>query len=53
MRRWTSSIYACLNNIVNSNFYLGEKIADNKVRKILKYLPERFRPKGTAIDRGE
>jgi hypothetical protein len=41
--------YACINDIVNSSFNLGEKILDNRiVRKIMRSLPERFRPKVTA-----
>ncbi|XP_022883334.1 uncharacterized protein LOC111400128 [Olea europaea var. sylvestris] len=43
--------YAKLNNIVNSSFNLGEKIPESKiVRKVLRSLPERFRPKVTAIE---
>lgn len=38
-------------NIVNSSFNLGEKIADNKiVRKILRSFLERFRPKVIVIE---
>ncbi|XP_022891807.1 girdin-like [Olea europaea var. sylvestris] len=43
--------YAKLNDIVNSSFNLGEKILESKiVRKILRSLPERFRPKVTSIE---
>ncbi|XP_022883529.1 uncharacterized protein LOC111400347 [Olea europaea var. sylvestris] len=43
--------YASLNDIVNSSFNLGEKISEPKiVRKILRSLPERFRPKVTTIE---
>ncbi|XP_022873537.1 uncharacterized protein LOC111392418 [Olea europaea var. sylvestris] len=43
--------YASLNDIVNSSFNLGKKIPEPKiVRKILRSLPERFRPKVTAIE---
>ncbi|XP_022849862.1 uncharacterized protein LOC111371947 [Olea europaea var. sylvestris] len=42
--------YAKLNDIVNSSFNLGERIPETKiVRKVLRSLPERFRPKVTAI----
>ncbi|RVW80483.1 hypothetical protein CK203_052873 [Vitis vinifera] len=40
-----------LMDIVNSSFNLGERISNSKVvRKILKYLPERFRAKVTTIE---
>ncbi|XP_022862783.1 uncharacterized protein LOC111382965 [Olea europaea var. sylvestris] len=43
--------YAKLNDIVNSSFNLGEKILESKiVRKVLRSLPERFRPKVIAIE---
>ncbi|XP_022859009.1 uncharacterized protein LOC111379803 [Olea europaea var. sylvestris] len=43
--------YAKLNDIVNSSFNLGERIPEPKiVRKVLRSLPERFRPKVTAIE---
>lgn len=43
--------YAKLNDIVNSRFNLGERIPAVKiVRKVLRSLPERFRPKVTAIE---
>lgn len=43
--------YAKLNDIVNSSFNLGERILETKiVRKVLRSLPERFRPKVTAIE---
>ncbi|XP_022854061.1 uncharacterized protein LOC111375463 [Olea europaea var. sylvestris] len=43
--------YAKLNDIVNSSFNLGEKIFESKiVRKVLRSLPERFRPKVTMIE---
>ena len=46
-----SSFYFELSDIVNSSFNLGEPIPDSKViRKILRSLPERFRPKVTAIE---
>ncbi|XP_022846252.1 uncharacterized protein LOC111368991 [Olea europaea var. sylvestris] len=42
--------YASLNDIVNSSLNLGEKIPEPKiVRKILRSLPKRFKPKVTAI----
>ena len=42
--------YAKLKDIVNSAFNLGETISEPKiVRKVLKYLPERFHAKITAI----
>ncbi|XP_035541467.1 uncharacterized protein LOC118344558 [Juglans regia] len=45
------AFYAKLNHIVNSSFNLGDKIPENRiVRKILRSLPERFRPKVTAIE---
>ena len=46
-----STFYSELSDIVNSSFNLGEPIPDSKVvRKILRSLPERFRPKVTAIE---
>ena len=43
--------YAKLNDIVNSAFNLGETIPKSKImRKVLRYLPERFHAKITAID---
>jgi len=43
--------YAKLNKIVNSSFNLGERILQSKiVRKVLRSLPERFRPKVIAIE---
>ncbi|XP_022857366.1 uncharacterized protein LOC111378405 [Olea europaea var. sylvestris] len=43
--------YTKLNDIVNSSFNLGERIPETKiVRKVLRSLPERFRPKVTAIE---
>ncbi|KAG2675601.1 hypothetical protein I3760_12G012400 [Carya illinoinensis] len=46
-----NDFYAKLNDIVNSRFNLGEKVEDSRiVRKILRSLPERFRPKVTAIE---
>lgn len=46
--------YARINDITNSTFNLGEKIPGSKiVRKILRSLLEKFRPKVTAIDREE
>ncbi|KAF5469700.1 hypothetical protein F2P56_013749 [Juglans regia] len=45
------AFYAKLNHVVNSSFNLGDKIPENRiVRKILRSLPERFRPKVTAIE---
>ena len=46
-----SDFYSELSDIVNSCFYLGDKISDVKiVEKILRSLPERFHPKVTAIE---
>ena len=46
-----SPFYSELSDIVNSSFNLGEPILDSKVvRKILRSLLERFRPKVTAIE---
>ena len=43
--------YAKLNGIVNSSFILGEKIPESRVvQKVMRPLPERFRPKVTAIE---
>ena len=43
--------YAKLKDIVNSTFNLRESIAEPKlVRKILRFLPERFHAKITAIE---
>ena len=43
--------YAKLKNIVNSTFNLRESIAEPKiVRKILRFLPERFHAKITTIE---
>ena len=43
--------YAKLKDIVNSAFNLGENIPEPKiVRNVLKYLPERFHAKITAIE---
>ena len=43
--------YAKLNDIVNSAFNLGETIPKPKiVRKVLRFLPERFHAKITAIE---
>ncbi|CAI9782632.1 unnamed protein product [Fraxinus pennsylvanica] len=43
--------YAMLNGIVNSSFNLGERIPEAKImRMVLRSLPERFRPKVTAIE---
>ena len=45
-----SSFYYELSDIVNSSFNLGEPILDSKVvRKILRFLLKRFRPKATII----
>lgn len=42
--------YAKLNDIVNSRFNLRDKVEDAWiVRKTLRYIPERFRPKVIAI----
>ena len=46
-----SSFYSELSHIVNSSFNLGEPIPySNVVRKILRSLLERFRPKVTTIE---
>ncbi|GMH31502.1 hypothetical protein Nepgr_033345 [Nepenthes gracilis] len=46
--------YAQLNDIVNFTFNLGERIPKNRiVRKVLRSLPERFRPKVTAIKKSK
>nr|CAD1827565.1 unnamed protein product [Ananas comosus var. bracteatus] len=46
-----SRYYTRLQDIVNTCANLGEKISDSKiVRKILRTLPERFRPKVAAIE---
>ena len=43
--------YAKLKDIVNCAFNLGECIAESKiVRKIFRFLPERFHTKITAIE---
>ena len=43
--------YAKLKDIVNSTFNLGETIPEPKiVRKVLRFLPERFQAKITAIE---
>ena len=43
--------YAKLKDIMNSTFNLGESIAESKiVRKILRFLPERFHAKITVIE---
>ena len=43
--------YAKLKDIVNSAFYLGETIPEPMVvRKVLRFLPERFHTKITAIE---
>ena len=43
--------YAKLTEIVNSSFNLGEKIHESRiVRKIMRSLPEQFRPKVTTIE---
>ncbi|XP_065616696.1 uncharacterized protein LOC136062039 [Quercus suber] len=45
------SFYSKLNEVVVGKFNLGEKTEDSKiVRKILRSLPETFRPKVTAIE---
>ncbi|XP_041024084.1 uncharacterized protein LOC121264843 [Juglans microcarpa x Juglans regia] len=45
------AFYAKLNDVVNSHFNLGDRIPENRiVRKVLRSLPERFRPKVTAIE---
>ena len=49
-----SSFYYELSVIVNYSFNLGEPILNSKVvRKILRSLPKRFRPKVTSYHRGE
>ena len=46
-----SSFYSKLSNIVNLSFNLKEPIQNSKVaRKILRSLPERFKPKVTTIE---
>ena len=46
-----SSFYFELSDIVNYLFNLGKPIPDSKVvRKILRYIPKRFRPKVTTIE---
>ena len=46
-----NSFYSKLNEVVVSNFNLGEKTKDSKiVRKILRSLPESFCAKVTAIE---
>ena len=46
--------YAKLKDIVNSVFNLGETIPEPKiVRKVLKFLPERFHTKITAIEKSK
>ena len=43
--------YAKLKDVVNSSFNLGETILEPKfVRKVLRFLPERFHTKITAIE---
>ena len=43
--------YVLTKDIVNSAFNLGESIAESKiVRKILRFLPERFHAKITVIE---
>ena len=43
--------YGKLTNLVNLSFSLGEKMAESKVVcKVLRSLPERFRPEVTAIE---
>ena len=44
--------YAKLKDIVNLDFNLGETILETKIiRKVLRYLPERFHAKITAIEK--
>lgn len=46
-----NNFYVRLNGTVNFRFNLGEKMEDSRVvRKILRFLPERFRQKVTAIE---
>ena len=48
--KFFSSFYSKLSDIINSSFNLGEPIPDSKViRKILRFLPDRFRPKANVI----
>jgi hypothetical protein len=43
--------YAQVYDTVNSSFNLGEKIPNNRIfRKILRSLPQRFRPKMTTLE---
>ena len=47
-------LYAKLKDIVNLAFNLGETIPEPKiVRKVLKFLPERFHTKITAIEKSK
>ena len=46
-----SSFYSKLRDIVDYSFNFREHIPDSKVvRKILRYIPKRFRPKVTTIE---
>lgn len=43
--------YAKLNNIVNSSFNLYERILESKiVKKVMRSLPETFRPKFPIVE---
>lgn len=43
--------YEKLNDMVSSNFYVGERILEIKiVRKVMRSLPGRFKPKVIAIE---
>jgi ABC-type histidine transport system ATPase subunit len=42
--------YAKLNDVVNSSFNLGKRVPKTKIiRRVLRFLPERIRPKVTVI----
>lgn len=46
-----NDFYTKLNDIMSFRFNLNKKMKDSRVmRKILWYLPERFRPKATTIE---
>ena len=51
MMKPSLKFYIELINIINSHFNIGERILDSKVvRKILKFLINRFRPKVINIE---
>lgn len=45
-------LYAEFNDILNSSFNLGERIPEHKivVKKVMRSLPQRFRPKFIVIE---